>query len=152
MGRAVGYPARRAPHPLRVDSPPTPPDRSQPGPADSKARPDRPGVVVIASPSDLLAQLVATSLLYAHVPTCQLDPAKLAEVELEWHGDQVTINGQPICGLLWRAPPRTGIARSPSHCQLAGSCELSLDAGGERLRPDRLAAGRRLVRVEGPTG
>jgi hypothetical protein len=61
-------------------------------------------VIIIASPSDLLAQLVATSLLYAHVPTCQLDPGELAEVELEWHGNEVTINGERICGLLWRAP------------------------------------------------
>lgn len=70
----------------------------------SEGRAKRPGVVIIAAPSDLLAQLVATSLLYAHVPTCQLDPAELADVELEWHGDEITINGQPICGLLWRAP------------------------------------------------
>ncbi|MBT8193534.1 MAG: hypothetical protein HKO63_04040 [Acidimicrobiia bacterium] len=63
----------------------------------------RPGVVIVASPSDLLAQLVATSLLYAHVPTCQLDPSDLGEVELEWHGDQITINGHRISGLLWRA-------------------------------------------------
>ncbi|NNC92517.1 MAG: hypothetical protein HKN80_08480 [Acidimicrobiia bacterium] len=72
-------------------------------------------MVIIASPSDLLAQLVATSLLYAHVPTCQLDPAELAGIELEWHGNQVTINGQPICGLLWRAPrkSRNGTALDP---------------------------------------
>ena len=68
----------------------------------------RPGVVVVAVPSDLLAQLVATSLLYAHVPTCQLSPSNLDEVELEWHGDQVTINGQPVSGLLWRTGPTTG--------------------------------------------
>ncbi len=63
----------------------------------------RSGVVIVASPSDLLAQLVATSLLYAHVPTCQLDPSDLADVELEWHGDRVTIDGHPVSGLLWRA-------------------------------------------------
>jgi hypothetical protein len=68
--------------------------------------------VIIASPSDLLAQLVATILLYAHVPTCQLDPAELADVELEWHGDQITINGQKICGLLWRAPRGDGRGNS----------------------------------------
>lgn len=65
----------------------------------------RPGVVVVAPASDLLAQLVATSLIYAHVPTCQLDPADLDEVELEWHGDVITINGKPITGLLWRTGP-----------------------------------------------
>lgn len=63
----------------------------------------QPGVVIIAAPSDLLAQLVATTLLYAHVPTCQLDPAELSHVELGWHGRSVTLNGQPIRGLLWRA-------------------------------------------------
>ncbi|MDH3539349.1 MAG: hypothetical protein OEP52_05090 [Acidimicrobiia bacterium] len=65
---------------------------------------NRAGVVIIAPPRDLLAQLVATSLLYAHVPTCQLDPAELADVQLEWHGNEITISGQTICGLLWRAP------------------------------------------------
>lgn len=67
------------------------------------APPDRPGVVIIASPSDLLAQLVAMTLLYARVPTCQLDPAELADVELKWRGRTVTVNGCPISGLLWRA-------------------------------------------------
>ncbi len=83
-------------------------DRARPG--NSPARSDRraarsahrPGVVIIASASDLLAQLVATSLIYSHVPTCQLDPADLAGVELEWHGTAVTINEQPVSGLLWR--------------------------------------------------
>jgi hypothetical protein len=60
-------------------------------------------VVIIASPSDLLAQLVATSLIYAHVPTCQLDPAELKDVEVEWHGTTVSVNGHPVSGLLWRA-------------------------------------------------
>jgi hypothetical protein len=73
-----------------------------------KGSPDRPGVVVVAVPSDLLAQLVATSLLYAHVPTCQLSPSNLSEVDLEWHGDQITINGQPVSGLLWRTGPAAG--------------------------------------------
>ena len=67
------------------------------------SKPDRPGVVIIASPSDLLAQLVATSLLYARVPTCQLDPDELDTVELEWHGRTALLNGNPISGLLWRA-------------------------------------------------
>jgi hypothetical protein len=65
----------------------------------------RPGVVVVAAASDLLAQLVATSLLYAHVPTCQLDPSDLDAVELEWHGDVITIDSHPISGLLWRTRP-----------------------------------------------
>ncbi|MBT8217781.1 MAG: hypothetical protein HKN74_02460 [Acidimicrobiia bacterium] len=71
--------------------------------ARSTADTGQPGVVIIAAPSDLLAQLVATTLLYAHVPTCQLDPSELSSVELGWHGRSVTLNGQPIRGLLWRA-------------------------------------------------
>jgi hypothetical protein len=74
----------------------------------------RPGVVIIASPSDLLAQLVAMSLLYAHVPTCQLDPGELADVEVKWHGTGVTVNGQPIRGLLWRALQPGGRSLEPT--------------------------------------
>jgi len=90
----------------------------------SSARPDgRPGVVIIASPSDLLAQLVAAGLLYSHVPTCQIDPSDLASVELEWHGNVVTIDGQPIGGLLWRAlrsPARLG-AGTPTDPRIIAS-------------------------------
>ncbi len=64
--------------------------------------PSRPGVVIIASPSDLLAQLVATSLVYAHVPTCQLEPSDLETVELERRGRTAAVNGTPISGILWR--------------------------------------------------
>lgn len=84
------------------------------------ARPtSRPGVVIIARPCDLLAQLVATSLIYAHVPTCQLDPSDLPDVELEWHGDVITITGQPVRGLLWRTltcpgPDRPATAETDS--------------------------------------
>ncbi|MGI9648718.1 MAG: hypothetical protein ACR2OI_09390 [Acidimicrobiia bacterium] len=74
----------------------------------------QPGVVIIASPSDLLAQLVAMSLMYAHVPTCQLDPGELADVEVEWHGSGVTVNGQPIRGLLWRALQPGGSSMEPT--------------------------------------
>ena len=62
----------------------------------------RPGVVIIASPSDLLAQLVATTLVYAHVPTCQLEPGDLETVDLERRGRTATANGTPVSGLLWR--------------------------------------------------
>ena len=98
----------------RGEPPVTPPAGRHPTPvafateaaAGSSGDPrGRPGVVVVAPASDLLAQLVATSLIYAHVPTCQLDPSDLAEVELEWHGDVITINGKPISGLLWRTGP-----------------------------------------------
>ena len=64
--------------------------------------PSRPGVVIIASPSDLLAQLVATSLVYAHIPTCQLEPGDLKDVELERRGRTATLNGNHIGGILWR--------------------------------------------------
>ncbi len=77
-------------------------DRARANTRNGEGCSNRPGVVIIAAPSDLLAQLVATSLIYAHVPTCQLHPAELADIELEWHGTAVTIGGQPICGLLWR--------------------------------------------------
>jgi len=73
------------------------------GTRSRQAATSQPGVVIIASPSDLLAQLVAMSLVYAHVPTCQLDPAELAGVDAEWDGSGVTVNGRPIQGLLWRA-------------------------------------------------
>lgn len=63
----------------------------------------RPGVVIVAPPSDFLAQLVAISLMYDHVPTCQLDPKNLAEIELTVSGSGVSVNGHAVSGLLWRA-------------------------------------------------
>ncbi|MDH3606548.1 MAG: hypothetical protein OER12_06100 [Acidimicrobiia bacterium] len=63
----------------------------------------RPGVVIVAPPSDFLAQLVAISLMYDHVPTCQLDPSDLDGIELTVCRSGLTINGHEVSGILWRA-------------------------------------------------
>lgn len=65
---------------------------------------NRPGVVIVAPPSDFLAQLVAISLIYRHIPTCQLDPADLDKVELTISRSGFSVNGHRVSGLLWRVP------------------------------------------------
>ena len=85
---------------------------------------DRSGVVIIAPPSDLLAQLVATSLMYDHVPTCQLDPAELDYVDLEMSGAGVTVNGHVATGLLWRAAVTPGNDPVTSASWLAAASRM----------------------------
>lgn len=122
-------------------------------PRNEAPRPSRPGVVIISPPSDLLAQLVAMSLMYAHVPTCQLDPGELETIELEWHGRSVSVNGSPISGLLWRAlhpgvadPKVTAswlaVASSPSMRAVnAYDPDAWCRGAGWSVWGDRLAAG-----------
>ena len=66
--------------------------------------------VTVSSTADTLAAAITANLKATGVRTCQVEPAALGDLSLSLSSDTLTIDGQPVAGVLFRSFPDTSFS------------------------------------------
>jgi hypothetical protein len=66
--------------------------------------------VTVSSTADTLAAAITANLKATAVKTCQVEPAALGDLSLSLSSDKLTIDGQPVAGVLFRSFPDTSFS------------------------------------------